>query len=62
MLVPAAAVRAAALEATIETSTAVETDVELQFDLPPGAYATMALREAIKERPPASTLRHIRFA
>ena len=39
-----------------------ETDVELQLDLPPGAYATMALREVSKERPPASRQRHIRFS
>ena len=37
------------------------TSVEVQFDLPPGAYATMALREASKERLPASRQAHIRF-
>ena len=38
-----------------------EKSVALQFDLPPGAYATMALREASKERAPASRVGHIRF-
>jgi tRNA(Glu) U13 pseudouridine synthase TruD len=35
--------------------------VQLQFDLPPGAYATMALREASKELRPPSRTSHIRF-
>ena len=39
-----------------------EASVTVQFDLPPGAYATMALREATKERPPAARLAHIRFS
>ena len=39
-----------------------ERSVALKFDLPPGAYATMALREASKERAPASRVGHIRFA
>ena len=38
-----------------------ETSVALQFDLPPGAYATVALREVSKERAPASRCGHIRF-
>lgn len=36
-------------------------DVAVRFDLPPGAYATMALREVMKERPAPSRLGHIRF-
>ena len=57
----AEAARAAAI-AAVETSHGLdETDVALQFDLPPGAYATMALREVIKARPPTTTTRHIRF-
>ena len=53
--------RDAAAEAAAASHGLDETDVALQFDLPPGAYATMALREAIKDRPPTSTQRHIRF-
>ena len=37
-------------------------DVQVQFDLPPGAYATMALREIQRETPPATKARHIRFS
>ena len=36
-------------------------EVAVRFDLPPGAYATMALREAMKLHPPPSRLGHIRF-
>ncbi|KAL1527772.1 hypothetical protein AB1Y20_009157 [Prymnesium parvum] len=36
-------------------------DVLVRFDLPPGAYATMGLREVMKLRPPPSHLGHIRF-
>ena len=35
-------------------------DVTMQFDLPPGAYATMALREVMRMTP-APSLGHIRF-
>ena len=36
--------------------------VRLSFDLPPGAYATMALREVMKLEPPRPTHKqHIRF-
>lgn len=36
-------------------------DVSLRFDLPPGAYATIALREVQKSNPPPSRQSHIRF-
>ena len=36
-------------------------DVFLQFDLPPGAYATIALREVQKENPAPTRKTHIRF-
>ena len=36
-------------------------DVTVRFDLPPGAYATMALREVMKLHPAPSRLGHIRF-
>ena len=36
-------------------------DLSIQFDLPPGAYATMALREVSKLQPPPSRSGHIRF-
>ena len=36
-------------------------DVAVEFDLPPGAYATMALREAMQMRPPTTSCGHIRF-
>ena len=35
--------------------------VRIQFDLPPGAYATMALREAMRTNPAPSRAGHIRF-
>lgn len=36
-------------------------DVRLVFDLPPGSYATMALREVMKPMPPPARLGHVRF-
>ena len=46
-----------------KTAALAETiDVAVQFDLPAGAYATMALREAMQPRPlPSRRLGHIRF-
>ena len=37
-------------------------DVHLRFDLLPGAYATMCLREAMKLEPPSRSLGHIRWS
>ena len=36
-------------------------DMLISFDLPPGAYATMALREVVKPEVPPSQHQHIRF-
>lgn len=53
--------RAEAARDEAEGAARAETSVRLEFDLPPGAYATMALREASKARRPASRMTHIRF-
>ena len=72
-VVPAAAATSAADDTACDpasagpaTSTATEPhagseSVRVEFDLPPGAYATMALREVSKHQRPASRLTHIRF-
>ena len=61
--------RLAAAEATLEhpaaaltDSTARRWDVKLRFDLPPGVYATEALREVSRPHPPPSKVMHARWA
>jgi tRNA(Glu) U13 pseudouridine synthase TruD len=62
----AAAAKAAASSATtsgeVSGDACGETrgDVTVQFDLPPGAYATMALREVMRATP-APSPGHVRF-
>ena len=47
-------------EASGEASGETRGDVTVQFDLPPGAYATMALREVMRATP-APSPGHVRF-
>lgn len=49
------------VEPADDADDAAASDVALRFDLPPGAYATMCLREAIKATPPAPRGGHVRF-
>eukprot|EP00965_Chrysotila_dentata_P078498 2586759-Pleurochrysis_carterae.AAC.2 len=45
----------------LEAAEGSERSVLVQFDLPPGAYATMALREVMKLEPPSTRQRHIPY-
>ena len=47
-------------EASGDASGEARGDVTVQFDLPPGAYATMALREVMRATP-APSPGHVRF-
>ena len=61
---PPAHADAAAADTTAASSAAASGeacgDVTVQFDLPPGAYATMALREVMRVTP-APSPGHVRF-
>ena len=57
----AAAAAAAPASATVAASHGeAHGDVTVQFDLPPGSYATMALREVMRSTP-APSPGHVRF-
>lgn len=56
----AAAVAASSAPASGEACGEARGDVTVQFDLPPGAYATMALREVMRATP-APSPGHVRF-
>ena len=56
----AASSAAASGEASGDACGEARGDVTVQFDLPPGAYATMALREVMRATP-APSPGHVRF-